>query len=522
MSNGAASVPTITDDELSQRLAVEFPDLVWDVNAIATKLTELANRYPGQLDRAKTIAAQIAEDNRDAGAFEIGRAVESALRTIKRDEVKVFLSFKMTDQGKLAAEQLAKSLRSLTAGRLDVTWAAEFQPGKDWSAAIRNAVEEATWFILMLPERSEDYDWILFETGMFRSTMTLVDRLICVHHPMIELPPQIGEFEHVEATVDDLQSMLRELVVKDDAVPGMPALNPNGEDLLEQAATKITEAIVPPKQARVVSYHGRLISLRIDNADECDPTRLASARIVGGDRFERIFDRSVQPETFGELVDGVVSLDPPDPWIGDLCTAIQRAAKGMVVNPIQSTFVGADLGRVFRPVLHRTDRFSKHGLGEVFHIVFLEDDRVISDVGIPKHVRVMALLVRQAFRFQWEILNQYCRPDLTENDVESLEQTIESIEADVRASELDEQSVGELVVEHFGPDEQRRIGEMHAHWGILRREDGTGKLDVALKQRDTKKVEEILGGLIDLSNQYMAIITCEFHKMSKNAVPKSG
>jgi hypothetical protein len=104
-------------------------------------LTELANRYPGQLDTAKAIAARIAGENRDADTFEIGRAVESTLKTIQRDVVKVFLSSKMTKQGKIAAEQLAKSLKSLTAGRLEVTWADDFQAGRDWWVAIRNAVE---------------------------------------------------------------------------------------------------------------------------------------------------------------------------------------------------------------------------------------------------------------------------------------------------------------------------------------------------------------------------------------------
>jgi hypothetical protein len=108
---------------------------------IAAKLTELANRYPGQLDTAKAIAARIAGENRDADTFEIGRAVESTLKTIQRDVVKVFLSSKMTKQGKIAAEQLAKSLKSLTAGRLEVTWADDFQAGRDWWVAIRNAVE---------------------------------------------------------------------------------------------------------------------------------------------------------------------------------------------------------------------------------------------------------------------------------------------------------------------------------------------------------------------------------------------
>ena len=57
MPNGVVSVPTITGDELSNQLAQDFPDLVWDPSAIAAKLTELANRYPGQLEKGENTLA---------------------------------------------------------------------------------------------------------------------------------------------------------------------------------------------------------------------------------------------------------------------------------------------------------------------------------------------------------------------------------------------------------------------------------------------------------------------------------
>ena len=43
--------------------------------------------------------------------------------------------------------------------------------GKPWRNKIREEIHRANWFILLLPDPSEDWDWCLYETGMFEGDL---------------------------------------------------------------------------------------------------------------------------------------------------------------------------------------------------------------------------------------------------------------------------------------------------------------------------------------------------------------
>lgn len=479
----------------------------------------LIQRYPDLANEARDFAARLTERHPDSSNDEICRGVEVAVATRHRGTIRAFISFKMTEQGKTAVRTLTEALRALTANRLEISSALDFVSGREWPAQIRRAVENANWFFLMLPEKSKDYDWMLFETGMFRAQMTLVDRLICLHHPRIAIAEQIAEFESVPAEADSIKNLLTELAIREHAVVGMPALNPAGGPLLEKMAQEIAGSIVPPLPEIDRTYHGRLLSLRIEHADKCDPDRLKDAIIKRCHKVECIFDRDRCPPSFGELVEGTVDFAAPAPWVTELCEAISRGATGKIVRPIQSTFMGAEYGRVFRPILHATDRLEEDGIGEIFHVRFLEDARVMSVAGIPTSLKVLAALVRQAFRFQWEILGQFNRSDLSEEDVKALEEAVCSLEADFVANGFSVDDVREAIGTQFDHEDQARIAQMHQLWNELRQEDGQGRLDRAMQDRDHEQVEEILGDLSSLANEYMAVLTKRFHEMAKSAPP---
>ena len=77
--------------------------------------------------------------------------------------------------------------------------------------------------------------WQLYEAGIFRGSMLPGDRLICLHHPDVQLAPQLKDYQAVPAKQDAVIKFLDDILVQPDAVPGMDPLNKNARELADLA-----------------------------------------------------------------------------------------------------------------------------------------------------------------------------------------------------------------------------------------------------------------------------------------------
>ena len=126
----------------------------------------------------------------------------------------------------------------------------KIEEGQDWFNSIKKGLKSANCLVLLVPDDSDEREWPIFEAAFFAGRMLPGERLICLHHPAVQIPRQLAEFQGDKADVAGVGKLLRRLFVKPDVIPGLEAINPNCEPFLEEHARKIAEAFSGPVRLR--------------------------------------------------------------------------------------------------------------------------------------------------------------------------------------------------------------------------------------------------------------------------------
>src|SRR5215467_5261190 len=183
------------------------------------------------------------------GKLDAALALRKLLPALSDKVVKVFFSYKKEDES--AANVLVQVLRENSAEKLDITFQGDVTKeisGMQWRQQIRDRVRQANWFILLLPNPSDELDWCLFETGLFEAQLTSADRLICLHHPDTEVPSPIQGYQAIAATLPEAERFLRMVFVGDDPVPWLRTNKRAIEKRIPELAQQLCDAIRVPKR----------------------------------------------------------------------------------------------------------------------------------------------------------------------------------------------------------------------------------------------------------------------------------
>jgi hypothetical protein len=167
-------------------------------------------------------------------------ALIKLIPTLARKEIRVFFSYKKKDED--TARAIVELLRKWSATKLKITYQYEFGNeivGKKWRDKIHREINKANWFILLLPDPRDDWDWCLYETGLFEAQVTSADRLICLHHPDTEIPNPIEGYQSVKATNDEVEKFLKMVFIKDNPVYGLGPVNSGIENDIPDIADQI-------------------------------------------------------------------------------------------------------------------------------------------------------------------------------------------------------------------------------------------------------------------------------------------
>jgi hypothetical protein len=445
-----------------------------------------------------------------------GIALEKkCIDAILANRVKVFFSYKFVDTK--AATTVVDELLKYAGGKLEVTIAENFKQlvGTDYAKAIRKAISEAHWFILLLPDPAVDWDWCLFETGMFRRGMLSdkVEKLICLHHPTIgnPHPPQISEFQAVSADTISVKEFLQQVFINPNPVPGMDAINPDLKDqTITEIAEKIVSAISPPVKRE---YLGHSISIALaqpktlENLDQLKQAKILTC----SDDTCKIFGMRTKPNTWAELTSTVSDTDTDTRWQCELRSVIFEAANGRTFTPIQATFQAYESTKVYRPVLRALDR-TVDGTIKVFHIEFVEE---VGDFGmgyIPLRVRALVTMLKMVYRFRWEVLEKYENKSLDVKDVTNLSDTLQRIETEAMSRGV---LNPQLVCTNFDDNTAVKLMDLFTQWIDISNESKTGELDIALQEKDARKTQAIIPKLAELNRRIMELSATRLEEISK-------
>ena len=301
-------------------------------------------------------------------------ALRNKLPSLINNSIEVFFSYKKKDETE--AKTIVTILRDLTAGKLTITYQAEFPEdisGQAWREFIKSSINRASWFILLLPDPSDDWDWCLFETGLFEAKKTSGDRLICLHHPDKRIPEQINDYQAVSAVQDEVVGFLRMVCVKENPIFGMKPLHPKVSNI-DRRAAEIVSAIREPLKKRFLQIFEPWLELdvrelrSIESIEDFDNIKIVEAN----DKALEIFNFMVEPKTWGELRNGLLTRPERQPWEESIFRAVQCIIEGRLFEMTQP-LIEADSGKFYRPVAFAIDRLGgKGGPIQTIQIAFNE------------------------------------------------------------------------------------------------------------------------------------------------------
>ena len=221
-----------------------------------------------------------------------------------------------------------------------------------------------------------------------------------------------------------------------------------------------------------------------------------------------LFGRDVQPETFGKLRSGLQNQSVGDSrWLYELFCVVKKAAAGLKFYSIQGVLQSYE-GKIYRPVLCAVERTMLTNKIETYKVTFAEEVRYVDEAVIPRHVSELATLLRFAFRFKWEVLMKFGNKELTEDDVVRVGNAIGRIGKEWKSRGLVTDDA--LYMRIFQKEKARRIIAMVQYWRTMQNDEGTGELDVAIKNKDASKVSAILKEVVPLSQEFVEIVAERF------------
>lgn len=441
------------------------------------------------------------------------RALKKLLPSLSSNSVSIFFSYKKKDES--AAKEVVGILRKLSAEKLKITYQAEFTndiAGKKWRDQIQKAVKEANWFILLLPDPSDDWDWCLYETGLFEAQFTMGDRLICLHHPDTEVPNPIEGYHAVAATVPEVEKFLRMIMIAEHPIPGLSAINRAIEPDITLYAQSIVKAIRAPQKITVHEIFEPSVEIKIDSPMNLDDWEsIDQARIIAANRAAlELFGFYQKPVTWMDLINEVINIDSNDNrWREELFHVIGRIGTGRMFDPVQAVFKIAN-GKIYRPVVCAIDRDGKNGPINAYHITFTEEVGTIDPVNIPHRLMSLVTLVRFTFRFRWEVLEKYKSGGMTEDDVERMDNAMRRIKADAESRGISRE---DDVISLFTADKAKYISEMYTEWYKYKNDDGSGELDLAIANKDTQTIQRILNNLLTMNQEFLEMASDRFSEM---------
>ena len=457
-------------------------------------------------------AAQYMED-KNWDEAEAMKALVKILPALTNRRLKVFFSYKVKD--KETAKTIVQVLRKASARKLKITYMEDFPKefvGKPWRDEILRGVYEANWFILLLPDPREDWDWCLYETGLFERDLTKADRLLCLHHPDVDLPKAIGDYQGIAADFEHVKKFLEMIFVEENPIPGMEAINKDIVSDIPSYAKEIVDAIHPPSKERIRQRFPAWVKLQAENAVDLQTEEdLDAATILDANpKALSLFGKTRRPDTWKDLRSNIKEFEGDDRWRKELVSVIRRVVAGDEHDPIHAIFQNKK-GKIFRPILFALDRHGEDGHIIAFHINFIEDVAAIDVKGFPKKIATLVNLLRMAIRFRWEVLEPFTEHELVEDDFQNLMNSIHRIEQDSRSRGLVNK---QKLLKLFTDQDLVRITEMFDRWEKIRNEKtGEGTLDIAIKQEDGQEVYNILHEMILTNQEFLKISAKRFSEV---------
>jgi hypothetical protein len=427
-------------------------------------------------------------------------------------KLRVFLSYKRAQHADVA-ELLRKSLQGFGANKIEVFLdAVKIESGRDWFNSIKKSLKSANCLVLLVPDDSDEREWPIFEAAFFAGRMLPGERLICLHHPDVQMPHQLATFQGEKADAAGVEKLLRRLLIEPDVIPGLDPINPACEPFLKEHAKAVAEKFSGPvrlKPRATLNY----VTLELTKPGEFnDQHDLLYSWVVDarglGEMFFYTGDLPCELRKVLGIRDGDTGRH--DVWLAELTECIREATAHRRAEVPFARFSTPDGRQVFRPVLRQIEE-DETGAAHRLEISFGE--HLIGITDNPDDLQIIEAALRLAARTRGEILTRLSMPRNAE-DVERVQRVLKRIE---RESQDEGFRDRRMLTQLFNPDDRKIIEQMYDDWENYRNEQGTGKLDKAFAEKDWVLLRETLREIRKINHQFMVLAVRCYGEMLADA-----
>lgn len=429
--------------------------------------------------------------------------------------VRVFLSHKHEDA--VAASHLKNALVDLGPTEdFEVFLSEEIRGGDDWFHEIQRRLVESNLLLLLYTDREHDWDWCMYEAGLFTDLRGQGCRRVICLSSAGEAPTPLQHLQFVRA--DDPAAMAEllgqifldtELLALDEPlVPRIGAMRTAvekaGDGLARSLCRRPVEAVHPGEHVFVHVQDPAALTAGPEGNHA--PRIPAEAKVTSdSNTVWHLFDKEAGVWRWGDLVAELEQREDRR-WLRELAEAMTRIRDRSRFREVQATFAATETGRMFRPVVYRANRQSDGSM--VFKVLFSEyvGWRVQS---FPPDLRILATSVIMASRFRYEVLERYeewFRRDGDEAARRQIVGAIQDIEQEAASVGLLDRSG--LLRAFDDPEENREIARMFDEWHEIR--EG---LMVDLGKEEWESARQHLARLREMNAVYLSLATRRYHQV---------
>jgi TIR domain len=450
------------------------------------EIRALATRSPNRAGRLRDCIEGLSSEG-PAETETLVRATIKAFDAIT-GKLRVFLSYKRAQHADVA-HLLRKSLEGLGANKVEVFLdEVKIEAGQDWFDSIKKSLKSANCLVLLVPDDSDEREWPIFEAAFFAGRMLPGERLICLHHPTVQVPRQLVAFHGHKADAAGVEKLLRRLLMEPGVVPGLDPINPSSEPFLQGLAASVADAFSGPARLKPRATMN-FVTLELSRPGEFTSQQdLLRSKIIAAQGLDDMFfyagNIPCELQTVLDARNGIAQRH--DVWLAELTDCIREIIAHRRAEVPFAKFSTPDGKQNFRPVVSEIEE-DETGATHRLKIVFGEHLTGVTDN--PDDLQILEAALRLAARTRTEILNKLDRPRNAE-DVERVERVLKRIEREAYDEGFRDP---DMLTQLFDEDDRKAIECVYDDWeNQFRNTEHTGKLDKAFVDKDFKLLREIL------------------------------
>lgn len=406
---------------------------------------------------------------------------------------KVFISHKQPDEASAIAIRDALAQFS---GDLEFFISGDsIHAGEDWNARLRTELRDSDLLLLLFTEPTRDWDWCLYEVGLFTKLDSEVDEpVVCIYPPDGEPPSPLVSLQGVTGSLESAANFVRSFIKTTDITRRERPLNAN---ITEEQVNAAAEVICAQFDANVQPYymcHRVLLDLPVELGDE-ESIPLDARILEASEGTMALFGRLGDTQTWGELIQSHVEAGAR--WIDELDHVFGDACAGRVSSTTTHTFRAYDRAHIFRPELYRVD---KKGRRPTSAVVMFTQEVAPARVGGSLFNRL-----RIAERYKTEVFERLRSRghDVSDDDVRALWDAVVLIRDEAKTFNVfDEETLRTSFSDDAACEELISIGR---NW-----DEATAALDASVEEQDAARFRECLGTLEQLNDRYRAIVAARY------------